>query len=243
MTRIRIITCYNKRLYDDYAWTTVAKSQSMWHGVDIQRWSEDGAPHSTHDLNKEPGYVDFLAHWRKLLGPHGRPASYLYDAGRFAHKVFALTSEEAMEDTDWLVFLGADVDTLKPIDADWLLRGPLARGDIVHLGRRDIRSSETDFLAIRVGMDRYAWGESFLSALRHIYTSGDLYNYAEWIDGYIVGRLAAVMEGEGANVVNLSVGLPGLDVFERTVLGERLRHWKGPQGKATFKERLRDAKS
>ena len=256
---IRIVTTFSRKQWDDYVHKLLPRSIDLWpREVGWQVWLDDrgalgfgnndpksialpGADYKF--LSDDPAHELFMQQWNDRVRRNPAlkheitvkryPNGYTLDAGTFAHKVFALTSEEARDGADWLIFLGSDVETLRAVDMEWL--GGVLAGDISHLGRRDIRSSETDWLAVKLMSE----GRSFLDALRHIYTSGDIYNYAEWIDGHIIARLCAVMAGMGANVSNLSESLPGLDVFERSVLGERLRHWKGPRGKQMLMEKLR----
>ena len=199
-------------------------------------------------LEDDPDHERFMSNWNARLnadpkfagaihGPKRFPHNWAWDAGTFCHKVFAMTSEAAIRGTSWLIYLDADVETTTPVTMDWLKQILADETDIVHLGRRDMRSSDTAFLAFRVNQHGYMPARSFLKALRFLYTSGDIFEWAEWTDGHLVERLCTIWEGQGAKVKNLSVGIPGLDVFEKTVLGERLSHHKGPRGKAELMAR------
>lgn len=245
---IRVVTTFGRRQWEEYASRLLPQSLALWpEEVDWQVWIDGdlrlgelpkGVEYKR--LEEDSDWVAFMAGWRAKLAnnpalanfiDHGQ-GGYLLNAGRFAHKVFALTSPAARAGADWLIFLGADVETTAPVDSAWLQS--VLQGDLVHLGRTDIRSSETDFLGVFVKGIRPA----FLTGLRHLYTSGDIFQWGEWIDGHLIGRLAAVLEGQGALVKNLSAGLKGLDVWEHTVLGERMTHWKGPRGKSALKHKL-----
>ena len=266
---IRIVTTFSRKQWDDYVHKLLPRSIELWpKEVEWQVWLDNyderylgkyGTNVEFRSLSDDPAHELFMQQWNDRVRRNPAlkheitvkryPNGYTLDAGTFAHKVFALTSEEARNGADWLIFLGSDVETLRAVDMEWL--GGVLAGDISHLGRRDIRSSETDWLAVKITPSREPcdceaydrdlphWGEMFLDSLRAVYTSGDIYNYAEWIDGHIIARLCTVMAGMGADVSNLSENLPGLDVFERSVLGERLRHWKGPRGKQMLMEKLR----
>lgn len=254
---IRVVTTFSRKQWDDYVHRLLPKSIELWpKEVEWQVWLDDRDPLPFHGtglggnhkflfLSDDPEHEAFMAGWRRRLECdtvlHAKitkfryPFGYVHDAGTFAHKVFALTSKEARDGADWLVFLGSDVETLRPVDLDWL--GRALAGDIVHLGRADIRSSETDWLAVRLGGELATdMGWKFTAALRHVYTSGDIYQNAEWIDGFVVARLCAVFAGIGADVKNLSEGVPGLDVWPQTMLGESLVHHKGPKGKQRLME-------
>lgn len=252
---IRIVTTFSRVQWENYVHRLLPRSIDLWpKEVQWQIWLDNKGdylpmfPIARHDgnvehkfLSDDPEHETFMQRWNDRVRKNPAlkheitvkryPTGYTLDAGTFAHKVFALTSKEARDGADWLIFLGSDVETLAAIDMDYL--GRVLSGDIVHLGRRDIRSSETDWLAIHHPFRQgdWAYGPSFLEALRAVYTSGDLFHWAEWIDGYAIARLIAIFQGMGAEVTNLSEGLPGLDVWEKSVLGERTRHWKGPYGK------------
>lgn len=242
MPEFRVVTTFGRAQWEAYAHALLPESLRLWGSTaEWQVWLDDnvqlGALPLGPDyryLSTDPEHQAFMARWERMLrGPNGeqlQPRSYLHDAGRFAHKVFALTNSAAREGCETLLFLGADVEALAAVDVPWLRR--VVNGyPITHLGRTDIASSETDFLAFHGRIT----ARDFLQQLRAVYTSGDLFAYPEWIDGYVIARLAAQF---GVVAQNLSAGLPGLDVFERTVLGERLRHWKGPRGKSALAARL-----
>ena len=257
---IRVVTTFGRRQWEDYAHALLPRSMELWpKDVEWQVWQDSrdtavaipyvGQKVTMHLLEDDPDHEAFMAGWNRRLAAnpalahfidHGA-GGYLLNAGRFAHKVFTMTNQAARAGADWLIFLGADVETTKAVDSAWL-ESVLRASEVVHLGRTDIRSSETDFLAFRLAItDKFPHelsAQCFLDSLRHIYTSGDIYQWGEWIDGHIIGRLAAVFEGIGLQVHNLSAGIPGLDVFEKTVLGERLVHHKGPRGKSALQHRL-----
>lgn len=265
---IRVVTTFSRKQWDDYVNVLLPRSIELWpKEVQWQVWldSRDCGVymHTSLEppgfkyrpeiryLSDDPEHELFMQKWNDRVRRNPAlkheitvkryPTGYTLDAGTFAHKVFAFTSKEARDGAEWLIFLGSDVETLRAVDMEWL--GSVLAGDISHLGRRDIRSSETDWLAIKVKPGREPcdceaydrdlphWGDHFLNALRHVYTSGDIYHYGEWIDGFVTARLVEVFKGMGADISNLSEGIPGLDVFEKSVLGQRLRHHKGPGGK------------
>lgn len=259
---IRVVTTFSRAQWQEYVHKLLPRSIELWpQEIEWQVWldrpsdcwleiEDSNAFTETHKnirleyLSDDPEHEAFMADWKRRVEDNPAlkqaitvkryPTGYTLDAGTFAHKVFALTGKEARQGADWLIFLGSDVETLERVEIDWLER--ILAGDIVHLGRRDIRSSETDWLAVYIG--EFGVGTEFLNALRYLYNSGDIYNWAEFIDGHIIGRLCAIFQGMGADVRNLSEGLPGLDVWSKTVLGERLVHHKGPRGKLHLKEKL-----
>jgi hypothetical protein len=254
---IRVVTTFSRKQWDDYVHVLLPKSIELWpREVEWQVWHDSHTAFELIDyprtvnvvhkfLEDDPEHEAFMARWHKRVAKNAAlkaeitikryPTGYTLDAGTFAHKVFAYTSKEARDGAEWLIFLGSDVETLRTVDMAWL--GGVLAGDISHLGRRDIRSSETDWLAVQ----STEHGRRFLDATRHIYVSGDLYENAEWVDGFVTARLCAAFKGMGADISNLSEGLPGINVWEKTVLAEKMIHHKGMTGKRTIMEKLRDA--
>lgn len=234
---IRIVTSFSPSMWDDYVHRILPKNMELWP-ADWHVWTDDHSRilpghWNVHCLAEDPEHEAFMENWNRILLKNNDlataiseerfPTNYAKDAGTFCHKVFAMTNEE-MRSCDWLVWLGADVEITEPITEDWLEK--ILLGDVVHLGRKDMRASETEFVAFRTG-DMPA--RRFLDALRWIYGGVDLFNYAEWTDAHIIGRLAHIGGCMGCKVHNLSQDIPGLDVWPHTILGERMKHYKGNQ--------------
>ena len=252
---IRIVTTFSRRNWDDYVKDLLPASVEMWPSVSWGVWLDrpedfDGEswnqiPGETHWLCNDPQHEEFMRQWnavleidgdlRDTIGPKRFPNGWAYDAGMFCHKVFAMTSPQAIKDANWIIFLGSDVETTQEVTFEWMDKW--LKGDLVYLGRERFTTAETDFVAVNLIGD---YGRQFLSALRHVYTSNDLYKYRELCDGYVIARLMEVFKGMGADVRNLSEGIDGLDVFEKTILGERMWHAKGPRGKTILKERFKN---
>lgn len=235
---IRIVTSFSHAMWDDYVHRTLPRNMELWP-AEWQVWLDDRTnDHGLRNvryLTDDPDHEAFMEQWNNILLNNETldraiteerfPTNYTQDAGTFCHKVFAMTNHEARKGCDWLIWLGADVEITEAITADWLDK--ILRADIVHLGRKDMRASETEFLAFHLDNDMFSPANRFLNALRYIYTSGDLFKWAEWTDAHIIGRMCAVCEGLGYNIRNLSQNRPGLDVWPETILGERMIHYKG----------------
>lgn len=236
---VRIVTSFSPLHWDDYVQRILPRNMELWP-ADWQVWVDDHSrilpgDWNVHCLAEDPEHEAFMENWNRILLKNNDlatalvenrfPSNYTRDAGMFCHKVFAMTHPEMRWDCDWLVWLGADVEIREPVTPGYL--SDILVGDVVHLGRKDMPASETEFLAFHIGKSSMSRGSRFLSALRHIYTSGDIYRHAEWTDAYVVARMCAVVEGLGWNVHNLSAGIPGLDVWPETVLAQTMSHYKG----------------
>lgn len=239
LSDIRIVTSFSPIHWDEYVSRILPRNMELFP-ANWQVWTDDHSrvlPGSwdVNCLAEDAEHQKFMEQWNNLLLKKPEldsaiteqrfPVNYTRDAGTFCHKVFAMTSSAARRDTNWLIWLGADVEITHEITEDWLDK--VLRGEIVHLGRKDMPASETEFLAFHLQNDVFSPANRFLAGLRYVYTSGDLYRWAEWTDAYVIGRMAAVCEGMGMGVWNLSKNIPGLDVWPETILGERLKHYKG----------------
>lgn len=253
---IRVITTFSRNDWENYVHDLLPNSIKWWpSGVKWQVWLDDETYAVEELKNLEgvelrfldelPEHTAFMERWAEKLSRNPDlqhkitkeryPVNYQLDAGTFCHKVFALTSEQAREGAEWLIYLDADVKTLRPLDKSYLTG--LLRGDVVHLGRIDMRASDSAFVGVNVGFGSF--GNAFLDALLHLYVTDDVYNYIEWTDAYLVNRLAIIMDGMGAKVTNLSKGFKGIEVFNHSPLGWRLYHGKGPQGKKKLMETIK----
>lgn len=153
--------------------------------------------------------------WREFQENPDDPNDWRFQAKRFSHKVFSVTNPR---DSGWWVWIDADVEVFGDIDDAFMQKA--CQGDISYLGRQDYPTSECGWVAYNMATCR-----SFLDRFREIYTSGEVYDHLEWHDSYIFDR---VREEIPLNYVNLSEGVPGMHVWPETVLGEKMRHLKGP---------------
>lgn len=153
-------------------------------------------------------------------------ADYRFQAIKFAKKVFALTT--FAENVDWWVWIDADVVFEKPLDgAFWSTVCPPDKL-MSYLGRKDWGHSECGFVAYRVGTPQI---RSFLKRFRRAYTSGDVFSLPEWHDSYVFDVIRSQYPHVSDTFKNLAEGVPGTDVWPHTVLGEYMRHMKGPESK------------
>lgn len=221
--KIRVITSFGQEGFEKYGKRFLESFKEHWpDDVDLWLYSEaDTAPYPRYDLYHDVELLEFLAESKK------RDAcfvdDYRKDAGRFAHKVFALTNERNFEDCDWLIWLDADTETVSSVTHDWLQTILPDDTSVVYLGRKDMPHSECGFMAFNMG----AGGKDFCRAQREIYQSGKLWGFEEWHDSWVFDRLR---EWFGQSIIfhNLSEGIPGMHVWDDCPLGEKLKHHKGP---------------
>ena len=161
-----------------------------------------------HDSLQDIELVEFLAHAPKDT------QDYRWKVQKFAYKVFALTNPVYKKYDLW-IWLDADTETIRPVD-DALFDA--MKGNVNYLGREDWHTSECGWVA-------YRDASRFLERFREMYVSGEIYEHNETHDSYIFDR---VREEVPMDYNNLSEGVPGLHVWDDTILGKYMKHYKGP---------------
>ena len=213
--------------YDLYGKTFLDSYEKFW-SVPLTVYSEDPLEDKRFpivDLNQDEELTAFLKECPKETN------DYRFHAGRFAKKIFALTSHKRTADR--LIWLDADVETFETVDEAFLKRVCPGRVTGSYLGRQDWHTSECGWVAYNL---RKGAGE-FLDAFRNVYTSGEIWDHSEWHDSYLFDRLRELLWWDGpfyGDWLNLSEGISGMHPWDQSPLGEKMKHLKGPlrkQGK------------
>lgn len=143
---------------------------------------------------------------------------YRFRVDPFCRKIFALNHD--IPDTKWWIWLDADIITLEDVDQDWLRK--VCQNEVSYLGRKDWNHSECGFVAYNVESK----GRVVLARFEQIYMTGEVFAHLEWHDSYLFDRIREEAPKDWFH--NLSEGIPGMHVFDDSVLGEKMRHLKGP---------------
>ena len=217
MGGVKVVTSMSQEGYDQYGKTFIDTFWKHWK-VPLTIYSEDQIDDDRFEIRnslEDPELVEFL----KDAPEH---QFYQWNARKFAYKVFAITGHE--RDTDWLIWLDADVVTCSEITPAFLSK--VCRGRFgSYLGREEWHHSECGWVAYHLPD-----AGPFLDRLRDIYTSGEIYSHLEYHDSYLFDRVRE----EFPDWHNLSEGIKGMHVWDESPLGEKMKHLKGPlrkQGK------------
>lgn len=210
----RFVTSMSKKGYDEYGRNFL----ESWKKVDypLSVFSEDVLGDCTsHQLLEEPGLPEFLS---QLAMPE--PTQYQWQAGRFAKKIFAVSSDKLPKD-GWRIWLDADVIVDRPFTPEFLKE--VCPNDYTgsYLGRKDWHHSECGWVAYNLENG----GLEFLRSFRGLYTSGGIFEHLEWHDSYLFDRLR---EQRNDRWFNLSDDIPGMHPWDDSPLGKVMRHLKGP---------------
>ena len=224
-----VVTSFSPEGYDLYGKRFVETFLEHWpEDVILHVHHEGHGPEAsdrvrTHDLRLDPDRTRFLDLASTVAKP--RPDFYRYEAAKFCHKVFAFTSHGI--ETDWLIWIDADVVTTARVDEEWLDAVCPGGYTASYLGREGWDHSELGWCALS---KRYR-GEEFLKAYRAAYTSTAVFSMDQWHDSYVWDRIRERFEAKGCWFYNLSQGVTHNHVWPHTLLGQKMDHRKGPVAK------------
>ena len=146
-------------------------------------------------------------------------------------KALSLTS------SDFLIWLDADIKTVKPISEEFLLQLTDKQKYMSYLGRshvkkENVRYSENGFTIFNT---THSLHSVFWEKLDEMYTGGKLFELTEWHDSFVFDVVRKSLELE-KNCKNINISDFGIKdvgneshVFVASVLGEYMDHKKGPR--------------
>lgn len=235
--KIAAVTAFDYPGYQKYGKRCLESLQKFWP-TPVHVFYEEHKPEIAdykfiyHDRGLDQDLQVFRADWEHspmANGMVGNKVSYRYEAVRFCNKVFCVTSPLRPDDLDWWIWIDADTVCTKPIQIDEIFFRETLRSEAVasYLGRKDWDHSECGFVAYNLRKG----GNQFLSAFRHAYVTGAIFSLEQWHDSFVFDVLRMEFEKRGHKFHNISEGLPGLDVWPQTILGEYMTHFKGHAAK------------
>lgn len=190
------------------------------------------------DLDDDTEWDDFMERHASLDESRVNPNMQVK---KFGHKVFAITSP-ALPESRWRIWLDADVETVKDVNEDALREFCPEDCCLSFLGRTARTWGrepvpETGFVGYRCEDARV---KNLLSTMRRCYTTDDVLYLGEnnQHDAYVLEKFRKVMGIPEQEQRNLSAGVPGINVWEHTVLGNYMKHRKGPVQKLKAYGRL-----
>ena len=125
--------------------------------------------------------------------------SFLWDASRFANKVFAIWHMVDNTDADVVIWCDGDVRTHSPITLEFLQSMAPAQDELVtYLGRRTW--PECGWMMFNT---RHPDFKEFMKEWRWIYESNDIFNHVEYHDSYIFGELIIKYKAMALNLMTL----------------------------------------
>ena len=157
--------------------------------------------------------------WNKDLSKK----SFLWDASRFANKVFALWHFANNCNTDIFIWCDGDVRTHTTLPLDFLQSiAPNENQLATYLGRKTW--PECGWMMFNRKHPKFA---EFLDQWRWIYESDDIFEHAESHDSFIFGELVEDFRSMGVEFNDLGGSDQGGHIFINSVLGRYMDHLKG----------------
>jgi hypothetical protein len=241
--KFSVVTTFNKTAYDLYAKKMVSSFDEFWDSnIFLNIYLED-LETPKNDFSKRINFFSFnneVDGWYKfreqfffkeLNKPDKGPNSfYKYSAIKFAHKVYAIKKQLEKNSSDYLIWLDSDVVTIKNIEINFLNSLINDQNYLSYLGREHINfHSECGFLIFNT---KHNFHNQFWINMSQMYEQGLLFNEKEWHDSYIFDVVRLRMETEGLKNFNISkISLKNtkdtLNVFDNSILGEFMIHFKG----------------
>ena len=224
MTEIRFITSFNEDIYKNIGHHFLKSITEQWepsltltcfhHNCSIESYklpnNKSISYRSLHDIKD---YEDFVKESSIHDGTEGGqiPYNIKLDTSKWCHKVFALT-EYAFELVEkiqegkagWLIWIDADSFATRRLVAEDILAMLPEASDIAYSGMRKFDDGteciDASFMAFNLSR-RPAL--DLLNELRKGFISGEVFQYREWHDAFIIERLINIYKSHGLRVVSL----------------------------------------
>ena len=208
------ITTFPPSHWDYYAGLCVERMSKLWPGP-VRVYYEGPAPPALEGIEARPLHskdrAEFLK--RKIVPPTYTSNTFLWDAKRFCHKVFAQL--DAMEDGEPFWWIDADVLMTRP-----LLEALVQQTEMVtFLGRNTY--TETGLVGFNPKHPDFS---AFKERYRAMYTEGDLLKLPCWTDCH---AFDAAREGKGEDLTPHGRGFN--NVMADSKFGPYMVHYKGPR--------------
>jgi hypothetical protein len=229
-----VITTFNSQGYKQYGQRMIQTFLDNWP-VDVTlvvyaencAVEENGKNLVVRDLNQVKNLTMFKNRWQGIPRANGDVSAdpvrsrrkdagkgFKWDAVRFAHKVYAIFDCAQHCDTDYLIWMDADMVCHSPISMDQL--DQLCTKDLCFLGRRG-KYSECGLYAMKLASPSI---KDFLKKFQEYYDHAEsgIFALAEWHDSFVfdeIRRLVPVdsldwsshlISGEGHPLINSAWG-------------------------------------
>lgn len=162
----------------------------------------------------------FVKHKDKKDDPNWRT-----DVKRWAYKVYTEYDffVKNAPKCDVGIWLDADTVTYKKVTMDDIQKWIPEDVDISVLGRTAVNYIEAGFLALRMSdLNKALFADMF-----GVWNTGEVYNYREWHDAFVLTRIINLHQAHGLKVHNLSPHCADLNAFEASPLVRHMYHNKG----------------
>lgn len=264
--KLKVITSYKPGTWDKYADRCVRSIVECWpEGIAINVYHEGPCEESKMfhprikwiDLHQvQPELVSFknrhkndpVAHGElnEIIGGVRRPTefngndknkgSFLFDAVRFANKVFCVTHSiktSIEKDYDYIIWLDADTYTFRPMPRNFIESLLPTDSMLTYLGRENPEKSdggkypECGFVGYNL---RNKHIQQFADDWEELYIKDKIFSLLEWHDSFVFWHLSKIYRNNhkvNVNDIGYYKGVKGHHVFINSELGLYMDHFKG----------------
>ena len=237
MRTLSVFTTWHPTGYKKYGQNFIQGYLNNWpHQVPLTIYAEDHIPDTGNSdlitVLDQASTLPDLKSWqnRHRDNPHAHgwnkdksKKSFLWDASRFANKVFALWHFAETCDTDIFIWCDGDVRTHTPMPLDFLNSiAPSENQLATYLGRKTW--PECGWMMFNRHHEKF---KEFVEQWRWIYESDDIFNHDESHDSFIFGELLQDFRAMGTEFRDLGGENAGGHIFINSVLGQYMDHLKG----------------
>jgi len=219
MTKINFVTSFNETIYKTVGhhlfnsiktnWEPSLKVTGYYHDFDPKNYTIKDI--SLKSLDKVEEYKTYLEVNKEHNGTENSTIDYNWhlDSLRWSHKVYALTEKafdlaEDSADAGWLIWIDADSLAKKRLVPNDILSMLPDSCDVVYKGIRTYPDKtyylDTSFIAFNLSKKPAL---DLLGDLRGAYNSGELLQYREWHDSFILERLLNIYKAHGMKIKSL----------------------------------------
>ena len=191
-------------------------------------------PVANGKLGNVEGGVRRLPELQKLGGLDKNKESFLWDAVRFANKVFCVINAVRNSlDYNYVVWLDADTNIFRPIPFEFITKLLPQNTMVTYLGRENPTLNDGGKYP-ECGVEGYNLQhpetENFINEWKRLYKEDSVFKILEWHDSYVFWHLTKKFKQEKqieVNDIGKWVGVKGHHVFVNSVLGQYIDHMKG----------------
>ena len=191
-------------------------------------------PVANGKLGNVEGGVRRLPELQKLGGLDKNKESFLWDAVRFANKVFCVINAVRNSlDYNYVVWLDADTNIFRPMPFEFITKLLPQNTMVTYLGRENPtlndggKYPECGFVGYNL---QHPETQNFINEWERLYKEDSVFKILEWHDSYVFWHLTKKFRQEKlieVNDIGKWVGVKGHHVFVNSVLGQYIDHMKG----------------
>ena len=235
MTKINLFTSFNEDILKDSGHLMLnSLSENLDTSINITAYPPDcsltsySIPKYTYvDMNNLESRKKFFEDFKKLDGTEDKKIAYnpSLDVLKWSNKIFALQEQLNKVNDGWLIWLDADTYLRKRLTKEDILAN---LNDKAHLAFLD---DHPFFMAFNLN---HQATKDLLKDLVSAFTSGEVLQYREWHDSFVLQRLINLYATHGLKVLKLDFVKSYFTHFAGKVNPTKLSSIRDKDGKRLF---------